>query len=78
MLLENCPCDSKDQLHAHETYHIEQLKDVIINKFVPTRTKKEYNDSHKPETAKRWQEYYANKSNNIKQHKQQKNDLFVR
>ena len=35
-LLEKCPCDSKDELHARERYHIE--KNECVNLLVPGRT----------------------------------------
>ena len=47
VLLEIYPCKSKDELHARERHYIEQFKNIAVNKFIPTRTKKEYNDSHK-------------------------------
>ena len=32
-LLEKCPCDSKDELHARERYHIE--KNECVNLMIP-------------------------------------------
>ena len=40
ILLEKVPCDSKDELHARERYHIE--KNECVNKFIPQRTDHEY------------------------------------
>jgi hypothetical protein len=34
ILLENCPCDSKDQLHARESHYIKSLN--CINKCIPS------------------------------------------
>ena len=32
-LLEKCPCESKDELHARERYHIE--RNECVNKMIP-------------------------------------------
>ncbi len=47
ILLEEYPCNSKDQLLARERYHIENTE--CINKSIPTRTSKEwyYNNKEK-------------------------------
>jgi hypothetical protein len=44
MLLENFPCNSKEELSAREQFYI--LNNECVNKVVPLRTKKEwYNDN---------------------------------
>ncbi len=40
VLLELCPCESKDELHARERYYIESLD--CVNKVIVGRTRKEY------------------------------------
>ncbi len=40
-LLEVFPCESKDQLHKCERKWIESLD--CVNRYIPTRTKSEYN-----------------------------------
>ena len=40
VLIENCPCESKEELLRRERYFIESLD--CVNKIIPTRTKKEY------------------------------------
>jgi hypothetical protein len=40
VLIENCPCESKDELHQHERHYIETLD--CVNKYIPNRTQKEY------------------------------------
>ena len=52
ILLENVNATCKNELLKEEAKHIKQIK--CINKVVPLRTRKEYNDDHK-EQAK---EYY--------------------
>ena len=56
VLIEECPCDNKDQLHARERFHIES--NDCVNKFIPGRSKKEYEEANK-EKIKEYEE--ANK-----------------
>jgi hypothetical protein len=46
-LVESYPCKSKDELHARERFYIENNE--CVNKYVPTRSHKEYYTSHKDE-----------------------------
>ena len=48
------PCDSKFELEVEERRHMELLGSDM-NKAIPTRTIKEYNDSHKDEQKKYYQ-----------------------
>ena len=41
VLIENVNCETKEQLHARERFHIENNK--CLNKVIPTRTRHEYN-----------------------------------
>jgi len=41
-LVEECPCDSKEQLHVRERYWIENNE--CVNKYIPGRTFKEWYD----------------------------------
>jgi hypothetical protein len=45
-LIEDFPCERKEQLQARERYHIELNKDICVNKCIPTRTRKEYEESN--------------------------------
>ena len=49
ILVENFPCTSKDELNKKERYWIEQLNPPL-NRQIPTRSDKEYRDSHKEES----------------------------
>lgn len=63
VLIEHYPCKSKEELHSREYYHIKKLKDEganVINKFMPTRTKKEY-DEQNPEKKKACDARYREK-----------------
>jgi len=50
-LVEKYRCETKDELHARERYYIENNK--CVNKVIPTRTTKEYNDSENGKEAKK-------------------------
>jgi hypothetical protein len=57
ILLENCPCGSRDELHARESHFIRTLN--CVNKVTLGRTKKEYkidNKEHLSEQAKIYRE----------------------
>ena len=58
ILLELCPCNSKDELRARERHYITQLN--CINKNVPNRTLgdiKEYNNNYVKEHKEKIEEY---------------------
>jgi hypothetical protein len=61
VLLELCPCESKDQLHAREACYIRTV--TCVNKCIPLRTPKEYNDDNK-EQHKEY--YHENKERILK------------
>jgi len=65
VLIENFPCDSKDELHKRERHFIETL-DNCVNKYIPNRTKKEYRHDNR----KKIKDYYVeNKIEILKKHK---------
>jgi hypothetical protein len=39
VLIEDCPCTRQDELHKRERFYIESIS--CVNKFIPSRTKKE-------------------------------------
>jgi len=45
ILIENYPCNSKDELHKREREIIEQNMDKCVNKMIPTRKFKEWYES---------------------------------
>jgi len=63
-LIEDFPCERKEQLHARERYYIELNKDICVNKVIPTRTKKEYNQDNRERLSaqdKQWREANVDK-----------------
>lgn len=47
-LIENYPCNNKRELETQERFHIEHK--ICINKYLPTRTKKEWREDNKQHT----------------------------
>jgi len=64
ILLENCPCDSKDELLSKESFYIRSLK--CINKIVPDRTVQEYRKDNKERIAYIKKQYRENNIEKIK------------
>jgi hypothetical protein len=56
VLVEEYPCDNKEQLHKRERYWIEQLD--CVNKFVPARTSKEYYEANVDKVKAKDKAYY--------------------
>jgi hypothetical protein len=56
ILMENCPCNTIDELHSREAFHIKSMK--CVNKHIPLRTKKEYNEDNKENIKKNKERYW--------------------
>jgi len=56
VLLEDYPCETKDQLLARERYYIEN--NICVNKIIPTRTPKEYREKNKDKIQDYIKKYY--------------------
>jgi len=67
ILIENYPCNSKDELHARERYWIENT--VCINKHLPSRTREEYRETHKEQKAITDKLYAEKNKEKIKEYK---------
>ena len=68
-LIENYPCNSKEELLKREGYYIKELD--CINKCVSGRTQKEYYQDNKEELAKKHKEYYQNNKEELAKKKKQ-------
>jgi hypothetical protein len=68
LLLEEYPCSSKDQLKVVEAKHIREL-DSCVNKNIPGRTMKEYNEDNKDHLKEYRREYREANKDNIKKNK---------
>jgi len=58
VLIESYPCESKDQLHQRERFHIQSME--CVNKYIPGRTDKEYRHDNKAEISEKQKIYYQN------------------
>jgi len=56
VLIESYPCDDKMQLHARERHYIETLE--CVNRYHPTRSKREYYQENKDVIKQIHQNYY--------------------
>ena len=65
ILIENCPCDSKEELYKRERHYIETM--VCVNKYIPGRTKAEYLQDNKEEISKKRKEYRLKNNDKIKE-----------
>jgi len=57
-LIENCPCNSKEELHSIERKYIENIE--CVNKIIPGRTPKEWRKENKEYYKDYFKDYYLN------------------
>jgi hypothetical protein len=68
-LIEDFPCERKEQLNAREGYYIKLYKDICINRNIAGRTHKEYKQDNKEQLIKQHKKYYES-------HKEQKKQYY--
>ena len=66
ILIEACPCNSKEELEARERHYINENKNIVVNKVHPTRTVKEYYLENKEDKLKYQKEYRQENKEKIK------------
>jgi len=67
VLVENYPCNSKDELHQRERYYIENNE--CVNKFIPCRTSKEYREENKEQIREKKKIYREENKDQISEKK---------
>ncbi len=67
ILLENFPCDNKNERNARERHYIETIE--CVNKQLPGRTKKEYASANKEKTDEYQKEYREINKESIKSYR---------
>jgi hypothetical protein len=72
VLIENCPCNNKEELGKRERYYIEQNIKNCVNVRLPTRKQKEYKETNK-EKIKEYGRKYAELNKEQKKEYYQKN-----
>ncbi len=58
VLIENIECNNKEELIKRERYYIDLYKDIIINKYIPLQTDKEYYENNKEKINEQTKKYY--------------------
>lgn len=68
VLIEDCPCENKDQLSMRERFHIESTPNCV-NKQIPGRTLAEYLEDNTERITERDKIYREKNSEKIKEYK---------
>ena len=63
ILIENYPCNSKEELDRKEAEYI--LNNVCCNKVIPLRTDKQYREDNRERIAERVKQYYQDNKEEI-------------
>ena len=66
ILIEKFDCKTKEELHRKERFYLETLG-ATLNKFIPTRTQKEYYEKNKDEINEKKKIYYQNNKDEIRE-----------
>ena len=69
-LVEDYPCNNKKELETRERFYIEN--NDCVNKFIPTRTLKEWREEKKDEIKQQNKERYEKNKDEIKQKQKEK------
>jgi len=67
IVIEEFPCDSKNQLETRERYHMESLN-TTLNSAVPTRSMKEYYEDNVESIKERHKKWRENNVEKMKQY----------
>ena len=65
-LIESYPCNSKDELHARESYWIRQTE--CVNKVIPGRTQAQYRIDNKEKIRQKHEQYRINNKEKIEKY----------
>ena len=66
ILIENYPCNSRNELHTRERYYIENNE--CVNQCIPLRTPQEYREDNKEKIIEKHKNYYENNKEKIKEY----------
>lgn len=66
ILIERIECNNKKELQEKERFYIEKYRDICVNKYIPTKTKKEWLNENKQHMIEYRKNYYMNHKEEIK------------
>ena len=69
VLIEKFACESKEELHSRERYWIETMD--CVNKYIPSRTKKEYREQNREQILEYQKQYREQNREQILEYKKQ-------
>ena len=69
VLIEDCPCDNKEQLFQRERYWIETVD--CVNKVIPTRSRKEHYEANREQFLEKRKQYYETNKEQLLEHQKQ-------
>lgn len=70
-LIENCPCNSKEELLAREGYYIRKYKDKCVNIIVAGRNRKECYEDNKDKILEKNKKYREENKEAIRQQRKE-------
>jgi len=70
-LIEDYPCERKEQLNAREGYYIRLYKDICVNVRIEGRTKQEYIEDNKVKIAEIQKQYHESHKEKIAEREKQ-------
>jgi hypothetical protein len=71
-LIENFPCNSKEELEKREGYFIKQNINICVNCYIAGRTPKEYNIDNKEQYNEYQKQYHENNKEQKKEYDKQR------
>ena len=74
VLIEEYPCQNKEQLQRRERYWIEMIDGGCVNKYIPTRTYKEYYEANKQQLLEYHKQYREENKDQFKQYREANKD----
>jgi hypothetical protein len=69
ILIENFPCNSKEELEAREYHYIKENNELTTNTHMPTRTKKQYALEHKEHLKVKGDEWREENKEHVREYK---------
>ena len=70
ILVEKCPCTSKEELYARERHFIESLE--CVNMMIPGRTEKEWREANKESIQEKCRQYREEHKIQLQQNQREK------